>query len=320
MQGPRLGFSKPSSYFGYWSKVNAAAHQHLSNAFWTLKTIPYSAKRYILQYRGGVLYNEKLAVRYGRQSHGPCPMCHLPDSAGHTLGGCVHKHAKGMIIKRHNQATWEVYNSISAGDKGNIFTIIDAGIEDQQDNDEEPHDSVDALQKHQDSHEVLDCCDDLDGHKGARIPEWMLPDVEIDLRSKLRPDILRVNGLPFDNVRPPQSPSERGSLQIEIVEVGYFPGTRWEAKLEEKELQHAQLVTLLKEAGWKVAEPRILLFGVGGTLFQQTNHTLQQLGVTRKAAHACLLKIHTYSALWADKLVKLRRHHTNNNAYNIRVT
>ncbi len=115
-------------------------------------------------------------------------------------------------------------------------------------------------------------------------------------------------------------PSERDSLQIEIVEVGYCSDTRWEAKLEEKKLQHAQLVYLLKEAGWKVADPRILLFRVGGTIFQQTDHALQQLGVTRKCAHACLLKIHTLSALWVDKLVKLRRHHTSNNAYNIGVT
>ena len=117
----KLGFSKSSSYFGYWTNVNKAAHRQLSNAFWTLKTIPLSAKRYILQYRGGVLYNEKLAVRYGRQSNGLCPMCHLPDSAGHMLGSCMHRHAKGMIIKRHNQATWEVHNAITTGEKGNAY-------------------------------------------------------------------------------------------------------------------------------------------------------------------------------------------------------
>ena len=49
------------------------------------------------------------------------------DSAGHMLGGCLHRHAKGMIVKRHNQATWEIYNATSAGNAGNNFTIIDAG-------------------------------------------------------------------------------------------------------------------------------------------------------------------------------------------------
>ncbi len=83
----------------------------------------------------------------------------------------------------------------------------------------------DTLQEHQDTHDMLGCPDNLDGYKGARVPEWMLPDLEHDLRNKLRPDILRVNGLPFDNIRPPQSPLERGNLQIEIVEVGYCSNT-----------------------------------------------------------------------------------------------
>ena len=153
-----------------------------------------------------------------------------------------------------------------ASNKGNIYTDIDAGIEDRHGNDEELDDVDDILQEHQGTHDMLDCPDNLDGYKGARVPEWMLPDLEHDLRNKLGPDILRVNGLPFDNIRPPKSPSERGNLQIQIVEVGYSSDTRWETKLEEKELQHAQLVYLLREAGWKIAEPRILLFGVGGTM------------------------------------------------------
>ena len=86
------------------------------------------------------------------------------------------------------------------------------------------------------------------------------------------------------------------------------------AKLERKNTQHAQLVHLLKEAGWKVAGPRIFLFGVRGTVFKQIDHILRQLGVTSKAAHACLLKMHSHSALWVDRLVKLRRHHATNSS------
>ena len=145
----KLGFSNPLSYFKYWSSVSKAAHRHLSNALRTLKTIPYGAKRYVLQHRGGVLYNEKFAVVHGRQLNGLCPMCHLSDSAGHMLGGCLHRHAKGVIITRHNQ-------EISAGDKGYILTIVDAGIEDQHGNDEEPDDVDDTLQEHQDTHDVVD--------------------------------------------------------------------------------------------------------------------------------------------------------------------
>ena len=155
-----------------------------------------------------------------------------------------------MIINRHNQATWEVYNTILAGDTREFFTIIDAGHEDQHDNDGEQGHVEDASQEHlgiHDSSDVLDS-DDLDGHEGARVPEWMLLDVETDLKNKFRTDIFRVKGLPFYNMRPPQSHSERGSLRIEIVELGFCSDTRWEAKLEEKKRQHAQLARLLQEA------------------------------------------------------------------------
>ena len=56
-------------------------------------------------------------------------MCHLPDSAGLVPGGCLHKHAKGMIIKRHNQAMWDINTPISIGERGIDFTTIDAGFQ-----------------------------------------------------------------------------------------------------------------------------------------------------------------------------------------------
>lgn len=72
-------------------------------------------------------------MRYGRSYTGEkCPMCQEPDSAGHILGGCLHKYPKGMIIKRHNEAVWELHKTISAGTQGGYFTCVDAG---QSDND-----------------------------------------------------------------------------------------------------------------------------------------------------------------------------------------
>ena len=64
-----------------------------------------------------------------------------------------------------------------------------------------------------------------------------------------------------------------------------------------------------------------MLFGIGGTCFEQTLQSLRSLGVTREDAHKCLLTIHIRSALWVDKLVKLRRYHTQHNiALNIGIT
>ena len=34
-----------------------------------------------------------------------------------------------MIIERHSQATWDIINAISTGERGNDLTIIDAGIQ-----------------------------------------------------------------------------------------------------------------------------------------------------------------------------------------------
>ena len=33
-----------------------------------------------------------------------CPLCGLPDSAGHILGECMHKDMKSLAIERHNVA------------------------------------------------------------------------------------------------------------------------------------------------------------------------------------------------------------------------
>ena len=267
-----------------------------------------------------------------------------------------------MIIKRHNQATWDISSAISTGERGNDFTIIDAGIqvaaEDDDHWDELPDISNDEWddspdldcpqaipegrlgeaplsanpdptaasayqpsQDYEDSHDPLNCPEDIDGHKGARIPEWMLPEIGDDLRNKLRPDILRISGLPCTTVRTPQSRHERQRLSIHILEIGFCSDTRWEEKLHKKRQQHTQLTHLLREAGWRVVEPHILLFGVGGTVFEQTLQSLRSFGVTREDAHKCLLKIHTRSALWVDKLVKLRRHHAQHNvALNIGIT
>ena len=167
-------------------------------------------------------------------------MCHLSDSAGHMLGGCLHKHAKG--IKRHNRATWDINTAISTGERGSKLTIIDVGIQAAAEDDDywdelpdisngnwdnspdldcpqaTPDDSEEPLSAsanptaasayqpsldYEDSHDPLYCPEDIDGHKGARIPEWMLPEIDDNLRNKLRPDILRVSGLMCTIARPP---------------------------------------------------------------------------------------------------------------------
>ena len=82
---------------------------------------------------------------------------------------------------------------------------------------------------YEDFHDPLDCPEDIDGHKGARIPKWMLPELDDNLRNKLRPDILRISGLPCTIARPPQSRHERRHLLIEILKIGFCSDTRWKS-------------------------------------------------------------------------------------------
>ena len=91
---------------------------------------------------------------------------------------------------------------------------------------------------YENSHDPLHCPEDIDGHKGARIPKWMLPEIDDDLRNRLRPDILRISGLPCTTARPPQSRHARQRLLIEILEIGFCSDTRWKEKLHKKKQQH----------------------------------------------------------------------------------
>ena len=91
----RLGYTKETSHTRYWRDICKEALGNISNTFWTSAKTPFSALRNVLQYRAGVLYSEKLAMRYGKSyTGGKCPMCQKPDSAGHILGGCLHQYPK----------------------------------------------------------------------------------------------------------------------------------------------------------------------------------------------------------------------------------
>ena len=85
--------------------------------------------------------------------------------------------------------------------------------------------------------------------------------------------------------RPPQNRHERRRLFIEILEIGFRSDIRWEEKLHKKMQQHEQLTHLLRKAGWRVAEPHVLLFGTAGTNFERLSQSLRSFGVTREDAH-----------------------------------
>ncbi len=148
----------------------------------------------------------------------------------------------------------------------------------------------------------------------------MLPDIENDVRTELRPDIPRVKGLSASATNFPNSKDQRAAYEVQIIEVGYCADTRYKEKMQAKRLQHADLVKYLRDAGWKVQDPYIFLFGVAGTTYKNDLTQLQASGVSRRNAKKALTKIHINSVQWVDKLVKTRRHFSRNQPTNIGVT
>ncbi|KAJ9516339.1 hypothetical protein QJQ45_001026 [Haematococcus lacustris] len=64
--------------------------------------IPTAAQRTALLYRTGGLYNQKLAMRWGKAADDRCPLCGEADSATHLLSGCTRTAA--LVQERHNGA------------------------------------------------------------------------------------------------------------------------------------------------------------------------------------------------------------------------
>jgi hypothetical protein len=128
---------------------------------------------------------------------------------------------------------------------------------------------------------------------------------------KMRPDILFIKGHKPGG-RPPKTRRQRQKCTVQIVEVGYCPDTRWKEKTKEKAEQHATLVRELRRVGWKVEDPYIFTFGVGGTIFQESLMALRRLGVNKRQAESTLRNIHIRTVQWADKLVMTRRNFPTN--------
>ncbi len=66
--------------------------------------------------------------------------------------------------------------------------------------------------------------------------------------------------------------------KVWVIEGGYTADSRPGDKMREKELQHAQLMHALKVRGFD-AELMVLMFGLGGTVYQQAAEDLHLLGV-----------------------------------------
>ena len=90
-------------YFSAYSSLVHSTHPS-SHAFLSPGRCSWGERRLAIRYRPGLIYNNKLAHRYGRTASGECPLCGLPDSQTHMLGGCQHPVMHSIYCKRHNEA------------------------------------------------------------------------------------------------------------------------------------------------------------------------------------------------------------------------
>ena len=90
------GLTKQGLYLKLWNDIQHELHK-FSHTFWKA---PHKIIRNVIRARFGGLYTQKLGCRYRHAHDDSCPLCGLPDSAGHILGECMYKDMKSLAIER----------------------------------------------------------------------------------------------------------------------------------------------------------------------------------------------------------------------------
>jgi phosphoribosylcarboxyaminoimidazole (NCAIR) mutase len=217
----------------------------------------------------------KLAHRYKLAPTPNCPLCGEHDSTGHVLGGC---HAAAALrVARHDTAVRLIQQAIAKGSKGNSWMLMDAG-------------KASELPE-----EVA----------GKRLPVWLLPSESEELRQKLRPDIVIVEGLPSNTI---VAENDRlRNTKIHVIEVGYGSDTNHADKETEKMAQHQAFLTKLREqefcrGGGAPVFYHVITLGRCGTVPASLSTLLQtHLGVGESQATTCIRKLHRSAVHWVQK-------------------
>jgi hypothetical protein len=283
-QATKLGSSNRDSYYVKSTQqmyTDPTGAHPSSNAYLGSKCT-HSSKHLTLKARTGVLFTQARAALLGLSSTTACPLCGSQDSIGHMLGHCAHSAMRPLYISRHDQAVIHLYRALQKGADGGNFTIIDAG-------------------------KMQDVLNKLAAN-GKRLPPWLLPGVDPDTLRRMRPDILRITGLPAQATHEEIAAAllHKSRHKIQVIELGYCSDFNWKQKLEEKKAQHQELIAALREDGWEVEEHYIVL-GTKGTIYKDTLATLQQLGLAHKRALALMATLNIHAVTWLATIVTTRR-------------
>ena len=256
-----------NSYFDLPPQVVRMARKHQFGVFWDRG----KAYRRWAPYFLGVLGAP--AAWDGR-----CLLCGGEDSGGHTLLRCEHPEIKARIIARHNNTVKMTLKALQrASADGGIFTIMDACSEDE-------------------AGEY--------GVEGTRLPRWLLSPERVDdmLLRKLRPDILRIVGLPPNPTEEQiaHALAHKQDYRVQVIEVGYCSDTKWRATIKRKLEQHKELLQLIRDEGWHVDETaHVTVIGARGAVYASGLEALRRLGLQDQDVRLLLVEISHASCLSA---------------------
>ena len=152
---------------------------------------------------------------------------------------------------------------------------------------------------------------------GIRLPKWLLPTLDDETRTKLRPDILYIPSIKphqhdahtFEEDMLQLTSAQRAQHPILLLEVGYCSDFAHTEKTIQKAVQHADLARLLTAQGWPVTygTADAITLGVCGTIPAPLTTRLTELGASRTQAKRCIQALHNHAVYWMDRLISKRR-------------
>ncbi|KAJ9517217.1 hypothetical protein QJQ45_009174 [Haematococcus lacustris] len=267
----KLGLANQESiYYQMSQEITKVAAKGSCERVMTDAGIPTEAQRTALLYRTGGLYNQKLAMRWGKAADDRCPLCGEADSATHLLSGC--SRTAGLVQERHNGAGRLIMKAISKGAQGGCIKFADIG-----------------------SHERGET-------EGIDLPSATLrkalEDLSLSARDTnmtTRPDIIMIN-----NTKKRKQGSNELTKHVTLLEIKYCADSRWAEQLDNATTQHAAMAEAIIAAGHTVTIRPILL-GIGGITYNaHTKIHMEAIGITQTNTTKLLNKLTRHARVMND--------------------
>ena len=288
------GLTAQGLYLRLWADIREDVHK-ISHDYWNA---PHKVILNVIRARFGRLYNQKLACRFGHAHDDSCPLCGLPDSAGHILGECKQKDMKSLAIERHNAAGRIIAQTIRQGSLGNCVMVGDIGNAGK--------------------------CSTLNLHD-TRVPEWLLSDGDLRRadtnRTMARPDLMLINITTQEAQRLHKrkkrdrngyrtnmlsSRPDVQAIKVLIIEVGYASELRYKDKKRDKLAQHQKLSSALTQAGYQ-CEILPMVLGTTGGVFHSNLDSMRQAGISHERSITTLRQLSKHSRDYMQTIIDLRR-------------